>query len=306
MLFVQTAKLPSLLITTTAEKGVVRVNPLTVFAKRFIAGESIEDAMDAVSRLNAEGMTATLDILGENVKDERAALASADDYIRLVERINTSGVDSNVSLKLTQMGMDIGDDFCYDNVKRIVKTAKHYDNFVRIDMEGSEYTQRTINIYTRLRKDFDNVGIVIQAYLLRSEKDIRELTAEGSRIRLCKGAYKEPPSVSFALKDETNASYLNLMKYLLIEGNYPAIATHDTRIIEETKRFAGENGISNGTFEFQMLYGIRRKLQREIVKSGFSMRVYVPYGTHWLPYFTRRLRERKENVFFILKHLFRD
>jgi len=224
MLFVQTAKLPSLLITTTAEKGVVRVNPLTVFAKRFIAGESIEDAMDAVSRLNAEGMTATLDILGENVKDERAALASADDYIRLVERINTSGVDSNVSLKLTQMGMDIGDDFCYDNVKRIVKTAKHYDNFVRIDMEGSEYTQRTINIYTRLRKDFDNVGIVIQAYLLRSEKDIRELTAEGSRIRLCKGAYKEPPSVSFALKDETNASYLNLMKYLLIEGNYPAIA----------------------------------------------------------------------------------
>jgi len=282
------------------------VNPLTVFAKRFIAGERIEDAIDAVSRLNAVGMTATLDILGENVKNERAAQAARDDYLRLLERINTSGVDSNVSLKLTQMGLDIGDDFCYDNVKRIVETAKEYDNFVRIDMEGSEYTQRTIDIFRRLRRDFDNVGIVIQAYLLRSEKDIRELSAEGSKIRLCKGAYKEPPSVAFSSKEATNESYLKLMKYLLTEGTYPAIATHDTRMIDETKRFGSENGISNGTFEFQMLYGIRRKLQREIVSSGFSMRVYVPYGTHWLPYFTRRLRERKENVFFILKHLFKD
>jgi proline dehydrogenase len=282
------------------------VNPLTVIAKRFIAGERIEDAMEAVSALNSEGMSATLDILGENVKNERAAHGAADDYIHLLERITEAGVDSNVSLKLTQMGLDVGNQFCYENVKRIVEKAKSLGNFVRVDMEGSEYTQRTLDVFRKLRGDYDKIGIVIQACLFRSEQDIRELAKEGYRVRLCKGAYKEPPSISYARKDDTNANFISLMKILLKDANYPAIATHDRAMIEPTMRFAKEYEISTDRFEFQMLYGVARKLQREIVQAGYTLRIYVPYGTHWLPYFARRLRERKENIFFVLKHLFRD
>ncbi|MFQ6104891.1 MAG: proline dehydrogenase family protein [Candidatus Glassbacteria bacterium] len=282
------------------------MNPLTIFAKRFIAGEKIEDAIEVVSRLNSEGMTATVDILGENVKNSEAAHRAADAYINLLEEITASGIDSNVSLKLTQMGLDIGDDFCYKNVRRVAQTAKQRGNFVRIDMEGSQYTQRTLDVFRKLRSEFENVGTVIQAYLFRSEKDIKELNLEGSRIRLCKGAYKEPPSISFNSKDQTNENFIRLMKILLTEGTYPAIATHDPAMIEATKKFAYENSISKDRFEFQMLYGIGRKLQRELARAGYTIRVYVPYGTHWLPYFARRLRERKENIFFVLRHLFRD
>jgi len=262
--------------------------------------------MRAVSSLNSMGMKATLDILGENVESDQEARSSADAYIRLIERITASGVDSNVSVKLTQMGLDVGEKFCLDNVTRIIEAARSGDNFVRIDMEGSDYTERTITLFKKLRKNFDNVGIVIQSYLFRSEQDIKDLTALDCRIRLCKGAYKEPDSISFGTKEEVNDNYIRLMKILLAEGTYPAIATHDRAMVDATKRFAAENGITKDHFEFQMLYGVARKLQREIVEEGYTMRVYVPYGSHWLPYFARRLRERRENVFFILKHLFRD
>ncbi len=282
------------------------MNPLTIFAKRFIAGERTEDAMEAVAVLNAAGMSATLDILGENVGNEEEATRAADEYIDLLDRIAESGVDSGVSLKLTMMGLDVSDEFCYENVKRVVEKARQRDRFVRVDMEGSDYTQRTLDIFRRLRVDFENVGIVIQACLKRSEKDIRELNAEGHRVRLCKGAYKEPPSIAFARKEDTNDSYIALMKLLLRDGTSPAIATHDSDMIEATVAYADEIGLTHEGFEFQMLYGIGRTLQRELVERGYTMRVYVPYGTHWLPYFARRLRERKENIFFVLRHLFAD
>jgi proline dehydrogenase len=290
----------------TAMKGSLPVNPLTIFARRFIAGETIEDAMKAVAELNREGMTATLDILGENVKSEQEAIRSADAYIQLLERISSAKVNSNVSIKLTMMGLDVGEEFCYQNVKRITNAAREHDNFVRVDMEGSSYTQRTLDVFRRLRQEYEKVGIVIQSYLFRSEKDVEALNAEGCRVRLCKGAYKEPPDISFKSKEDTNANYVKLMKMLMANGNYPAIATHDSKMIDETVRYVKENGITNDKFEFQMLYGIRRNLQRELIKQGYSVRIYVPYGTHWLPYFVRRLRERKENIFFVLKHLFRD
>lgn len=282
------------------------MNPLIIVAKRFIAGERIEDAVEVVARLNSEGLKATLDVLGENVKDDAEALKAADQYIEVIERIASSGIDSNVSLKLTQMGLDIGDDFCLANVSRILERADLHGNFVRIDMEGSPYTQRTLDLFRKLRKAHRNVGVVIQAYLKRSEKDVRELNAEGARVRLCKGAYKEPPSIAFKRKEGTNANFLKLMRLLLTGGTYPAIATHDRAIIEATLAFAREKGIPREGFEFQMLYGIGRKRQAELVRDGYTVRVYIPFGTHWLPYFARRLRERKENVLFVLKHLFTD
>jgi proline dehydrogenase len=275
-------------------------------AKRFVAGERIEDAVQAITRLNSEGMKATLDVLGENVKHEHEAKRAADHYIEVVERIEAAKIDSNVSLKLTQMGLGIGDDFCLRNVSRILERANHRRNFVRLDMEGSAYTQRTLDLFRRLRKVHQNAGVVIQAYLYRSEKDVRELNTEGARVRLCKGAYKEPSSIAFRSKADTNANFVKLTKLLLTEGTYPAIATHDRTIIEETLKFVKEKGISRDKFEFQMLYGIGRKLQRELVKDGYTVRIYVPFGTHWLPYYTRRLRERRENVLFLLKHLFTD
>jgi proline dehydrogenase len=282
------------------------MNPLILLAKRFIAGERIEDAVHAVRQLNSERLKATLDVLGENVRQEHEARRAADQYIDVIERIKVTGIESHVSLKLTQMGLDIGDDFCAANVSRIVERANRYGNFVRLDMEGSHYTQRTLDMFTRLRQAHENVGIVIQAYLYRSEKDIGELNAMGARVRLCKGAYKEPSSIAFPRKEETNANFIKLMKLLLTEGTYPAIATHDRAIIEETLRFVKERKIPREKYEFQMLYGIGRSLQRELVAGGHTVRIYVPFGTHWLPYYTRRLRERKENVFFLLKHLFGD
>jgi proline dehydrogenase len=282
------------------------VNPLTIFAKRFIAGERTEDALEAVSALNGAGLCATLDILGENVRNEEEATRAADEYIGLLDRIAASGVDSNVSLKLTMMGLDISDEFCYENVRRVVEKARERENFVRIDMEGSAYTQRTLDLFRRLRADYENVGIVIQACLKRSEQDIRDLNADGHRVRLCKGAYKEPADIAFVRKEDTNANYIALMKLLLRNGTHPAIATHDRAMIDATIAFVDELGLTENRFEFQMLYGIGRKLQRELVGRGFTMRVYVPYGRHWLPYYVRRLRERKENIFFVLKHLIGD
>jgi len=280
------------------------VGVLTFLASRFVAGETKEDAVAAVKVLNSAGIKTTLDILGENVSSEQMARDLANQYIEVLETIQANSITANVSLKLTQMGLDISDDFCYENVGRIIETAKAQNNFVRIDMEGSDYTDRTLNLVYRWADKYENVGTVIQAMLRRSEKDIIELNRRGIRVRLCKGAYKEPSTVAFAKKDEVNDNYIALMKLLLESGQFHSIATHDNAMIEATKRYAEENNIGKDKFEFQMLYGINRAGQKRLVSEGYGMLVYVPFGTHWFPYYYRRLRERKENVLFVLKHLF--
>ncbi|MGC8927531.1 MAG: proline dehydrogenase family protein [Myxococcota bacterium] len=278
---------------------------LYIFAKRFVAGEELSEAIPAIKALNEKGIMVTFDHLGENVTTEEMAKSAADTYLDLLDVIKKEGLNSNVSVKLTQMGLDLGDEFCLNNVERIVKKAQELNNFVRIDMEGSAYTQRTLDITYKLFEKYQNVGVVIQAMLLRSEEDVKELNKRGIRVRLCKGAYKEPASVAYQKKEQVNENYLKLMKILLTEGKYPGIATHDEKIIEECKRYISENKIESSRFEFQMLYGIRRDLQLQLVKEGFNMRVYVPYGKEWFPYFYRRLRERKENLFFVMKNFFK-
>ncbi len=278
---------------------------LYIFAKRFVAGEELSEAIPAIKALNEKGIMVTFDHLGENVTTEEMAKSAADTYLDLLDVIKKEGLNSNVSVKLTQMGLDLEDEFCLNNVERIVKKAQELNNFVRIDMEGSAYTQRTLDITYKLFEKYQNVGVVIQAMLLRSEEDVKELNKRGIRVRLCKGAYKEPASVAYQKKEQVNENYLKLMKILLTEGKYPGIATHDEKIIEECKRYISENKIESSRFEFQMLYGIRRDLQLQLVKEGFNMRVYVPYGKEWFPYFYRRLRERKENLFFVMKNFFK-
>ncbi|MEE9554309.1 MAG: proline dehydrogenase family protein [candidate division Zixibacteria bacterium] len=275
---------------------------LTFFAKRFIAGETKQQAVEAVKALNGMGMKTTLDILGENVSSEKMASDLAERYIEILETIDSMKITANVSLKLTQMGMDISDDFCYENVGRIIETAKQRGNFVRIDMEGSDYTERTLNLVYRWAEKHDNVGTVIQSMLLRSEDDIKELNRRGIGVRLCKGAYKEPASVAFQKKDDVNANFIKLTALLLDSGVFHSIATHDNDMIEAVKKYATLKNIGKDKFEFQMLYGINRVGQKKLVSEGYGMLVYVPFGTHWFPYFYRRLRERKENVFFVLKH----
>jgi proline dehydrogenase len=295
------------------------VGLLTFLARRFIAGETKEDAVRAVRDLNALGIKTTLDILGENVTSEQMARDLADKYIDVLKTISHEHVKANVSVKLTQMGLDISDfgdidelsrvelsradDFCFENVSRIIEAARDRGNFVRIDMEGSPYTQRTLELVYRWAERYDNVGTVIQAMLRRSEDDIAELVRRGIRVRLCKGAYKEPSSVAFQKKEEVNENYLRLMKILLNSGQFHSIATHDNAMIEAARKYADENGIGKDKFEFQMLYGINRSGQVKLAREGYGMLVYVPFGTHWFPYYYRRLRERKENILFILKHL---
>jgi proline dehydrogenase len=277
------------------------------FALRFVAGETPDQAIRAVSALNAKGIRASLDHLGENVTRPHEAVAAADSYIDILNLIASTGVDSNVSLKLTQMGLDIDEELCLDNVCRILKRARELDNFVRLDMESSAYTDRTLGMFRRLWNEmgFRNVGVVLQAYLYRTEADVREMNALGARVRLCKGAYNEPPEHAFPRKADVDANYAKLTRLLLTEGNYPGIATHDERLIEYTKRFAASRGISPATFEFQMLYGVRRESQEQLARQGYNMRVYVPYGQEWYPYFMRRLAERPANVVFVLGNLIR-
>jgi proline dehydrogenase len=277
------------------------------FALRFVAGETLDHAVRAIRALNQQGIMATVDHLGENVTDSRAAVAAADVYLEILDRIHAERLNSNVSLKLTQMGLDIDEELCYRNVARICEHAKELNNFVRIDMESSAYTERTLNIFRRLWHEagYRNVGVVLQAYLYRTENDVREMNRIGARVRLCKGAYNEPPTVAFPRKADVDANFARLTRLLLTEGNYPAIATHDERLINYTKRFAAAKGIAASRFEFQMLYGIRRELQLELVRQGYNMRVYVPYGTEWYPYFMRRLAERPANVVFVVSSLFK-
>jgi proline dehydrogenase len=275
-------------------------------AKRFVAGHTVDEAVAAVRKLNEQGITATLDVLGENVTERNAAEAAMSSYLRTLDEIRHSNVRANVSLKLTQMGLDIEREFCLANLVRICERASVLQGFVRIDMEGSNYTQKTLDLFYDLFQRHNNVGIVIQAYLHRSLKDTQQLIDLGVRVRLCKGAYKEPPKLALQKMPEIRENFKKLAEALLQEGDYPALATHDDELISWVKSFTASHGIGKEKFEFQMLYGVRPDTQRKLAAEGYNMRVYVPYGTHWLPYFYRRLRERKENVYFVLKHLFRS
>lgn len=275
---------------------------LTIMARRFVAGQTIKQAMNAVKSLNAQNIMATIDFLGEDVKSKQEATAAADEYLRLLDAIDEHKVNSNVSLKLTMMGLEIDSEFCFENVKRIVEHAAGYNNFVRIDMEGSPVTQVTLDIFKRLREQYSNVGIVLQAYLYRTEKDAEEISAKGYNVRLCKGAYKEPAEIAFPKKEEVNENYIKLAKILLDGEGKTAIATHDRKMIEPLKEYIQENQIAREKYEWQMLYGIERKLQAELAKQGEAVRVYVPYGNDWLGYFSRRMMERKENFLFAVRH----
>lgn len=277
---------------------------LTKAAARFVAGETIEEAVAAIKKLNEKGIAVTFDHLGEDVDTKEKAIEGAAEYVRIIEAIDKNKLNSNVSIKLTQMGLGLGADFCVENVTTILEAAKKYGNFVRIDMEGSDVTQVTLDVFYKLYAKYpQNVGIVIQAYLYRSEKDIEELIKNKATMRLCKGAYKEPKEVAYQ-KEEVIANYMKLAKKILKSGQYHGIATHDFGIIEEVKKFVKEEKIPNSQFEFQMLYGIEREAQEKLVKEGYNMRVYVPYGTEWMPYTIRRMKERKENVWFVVKHFF--
>jgi len=275
-------------------------------ARRFVAGETLEEAVAAARRCNEAGMMASLDYLGENVASTTDAQRSRDAYLEIFETIAHEKLQANVSCKLTQLGLDINTEFCAGLVLSIAERAASLDNFLRVDMEGSAYTQRTIDLVKRVRSRNPAVGTVIQSYLYRSEKDIGDLLAGGCRIRLCKGAYKEPEDVAFPRKADVDVNYVRLMQILICGGFYHAIATHDPRMIAATIRHAAAKGIPKDDFEFQMLYGVRTDLQRRLVKDGYRVRIYIPFGNDWFPYFMRRLAERPANVGFILRNLFRS
>ena len=274
-------------------------------ARRFVAGEELDDALAAARACNEAGMTVSLDYLGENVSSRDDALRARDTYLNIFDRIAQEKLDANVSLKLTQLGLDLGEEFCQGLVESIVGRAAGYGNFVRLDMEGSAYTHRTIELTKRVRAKSAAVGVVIQSYLYRSEQDVKDLLGIGCRIRLCKGAYKEPPQIAFPAKADVDANYIKLMRLLLSSGIYHGIATHDPRMIDATTRFAAEQKIAKESFEFQMLYGIRTDLQQKLVRNGYRMRIYIPYGRDWFPYFMRRLAERPANLVFFARNLLR-
>jgi proline dehydrogenase len=275
-------------------------------SERFVAGEALDDALRVARKINSEGITLTLDHLGESVTSLAEAAEARDVYIRTLNGIYENNICSNVSLKLTQFGLDLSEQQCRANVGQLVEQAAHGGNFVRIDMESSTYTERTIRLVEDLHAQHGAVGTVIQAYLYRSRKDIEDLCARHIRVRLCKGAYLEPESVALPRKADVDRNYVELMKLLLDEGEYPAIATHDEKIIQQAKAYSSSRGISPDRFEFQMLYGIRRDLQRRLVAEGYRLRLYVPFGKAWYPYFMRRLAERPANVFFLARHMFRQ
>ena len=278
------------------------------FARRFVAGETLADALSAVRTLNAKGITASLDLLGESVSNEREARAAASEYLRIFDRIHEERIDANVSLKLTAMGLDISEELCVAIMHDVLDRAQQYETFVRLDMEASAYTERTLRLFEeRLYPAYKaHVGIVLQSYLYRTWSDVERAVQIGCRVRLCKGAYKEPASVAFPDKREVDANFVKCMHALLERGNYPGIATHDPAIITEAKRFVAEMAIDRSRFEFQMLYGVRRDLQDQLVREGYRLRVYVPFGTQWYPYLMRRLAERPANVAFITGNVVRE
>lgn len=277
-------------------------------ASRFVAGETVDAAIAAVRGLNTAGISASLDLLGEAVGDPAEACAARDAYLDALDRIRVAGADCNVSVKLTQMGLEIDESLCVENMRAIIAKAKGYDSFVRIDMEQSAYTETTRQLFTqRLYPEFGNaVGVVLQSYLRRTERDVEEMIALGARVRLCKGAYKEPATVAFPAKRDVDANFIACMERLLERGNHPGIATHDDKIIAHAKAFARRVGIPSERYEFQMIYGVRRDLQHALRREGYTMRVYVPFGTHWYPYLMRRLAERPANIAFIVANLVKE
>jgi proline dehydrogenase len=275
-------------------------------ALRFVAGEELSDAVAAVREINARGMTATLDHLGENVTSRAEAAEATEACCRIMRIVADTGIECNASLKLTQLGLDLGADVALTNLENVVGLAAELDNFVRIDMESSEYVDRTLDIFFQVFSRYRNVGVVIQANLYRSRQDLERLIDAGARVRLVKGAYLEPASVAFQRKSDVDASFVHLMERLLDAATYPAIATHDPRMIDATRRFARTHDIDRSQFEFQMLYGIRRDLQTRLAAEGYRLRVYVPYGTHWYPYLMRRMAERPANLMFVLGNLARE
>jgi proline dehydrogenase len=278
------------------------------FASRFVAGESVEQGVEAARELGRRGITASLDLLGESITIESEATAARDQYLRMLDQMAASGVEVNVSVKLTQMGLDISEALCVANMIAILEQAAALNGFVRLDMEGSDYTERTLEFFRR--RLFDrfgtHCGVVIQSMLRRSEQDIENLIAMGARVRLCKGAYLEPPEVAFPDKADVDRNYVRLMERLLVAGNYPGLATHDQAIIAHAREFTRREGISSDRFEFQMLYGVRRDLQDGLRKAGYRLRVYIPFGTQWYPYLMRRLAERPANIAFMLGNIVRE
>jgi proline dehydrogenase len=268
----------------------------------------LPEALDAVRRLNAKNISASLDLLGESVTNEREARASGNAYLEILDRIHERELEANVSLKLTAMGLDISEELCVSIMHDVLSRAQSYDTFVRIDMESSEYTERTLRLFEdRFYPAYKHhVGIVLQSYLLRTWADVERAIALRCRVRLCKGAYKEPSTVAFRDKEDVDRNYVKCMQALLERGHYPAIATHDPALIAAAKRFAAEHGVDLSAFEFQMLYGVRRDLQERLVREGYRMRVYVPFGTQWYPYLMRRLAERPANVAFITANVMRE
>lgn len=267
-------------------------------SRRFVAGDTLEDAISAATRLNEAGLRVTLDFLGESVSDHEEARTAARAYGASLEAIDDSAAESTISLKLTQLGLDIDEAFCESNLRAIVQRAESLGNFVRIDMESSSHTERTLRLFRRVFSDHQNVGVVIQSYLRRSEQDVRELAALGAPVRLCKGAYQEPPSVAFQSREEVDANFVALMRLLLGSGAPTAIATHDDRMIQATIDHLASAGLDRDVFEFQMLYGVRRDYQRKLVEDGYGMRIYVPYGSQWYSYLMRRMAERPQNLLF--------
>jgi proline dehydrogenase len=279
------------------------MNPLTIFARRFVAGERPQDAVRVGERLQAKGIKATFDKLGEDVLDAGAAKRATDaakDLLRLIP----SGIERNISIKMSSMGQEISRDLCLENVSGILDVAKEVGGFVRLDMEGSKLTEDTLDVFHELRRRHENVGIVLQAALHRTSDDVKEAVRRGDQVRLCKGAYKEPPKIALQDMGKIREAYKACAHHLLDAGNHPAVATHDEELIADTIAYTKAQKIAASRFEFQMLFGLRKGRWESLVRDGHNVRIYVPFGTHWIPYFYRRLRERKENIFFVFKNLF--
>ncbi len=301
-----------------AQATITRLPFAWQMASRFVSGTTTAEAIRAIQALNQKGLFATLDFLGESVTNRAEAARAADEYACILDQIAASGVRANVSLKLTQFGLDLDQALCLDNVRRVVEKARQLGIFVRVDMEGTPHTDRTLAIVAALRGEFENVGTVLQAYLYRTEQDLLALADAGTRIRLCKGAYKEPADLAFPQKADVDANFVKLTRLLLDragnarpsgDGRTPplaAIATHDEKMIAATKAYVAETGVARELVEFQMLNGVRRDLQEQLTREGFPVRVYVPYGTHWYPYFMRRLAERPANVWFFVSNYFKN
>lgn len=289
------------LSNSRSARKVLTGTPVTrSMSRRFVPGERVDDVLEAARAANALGLKVTGNYLGEAVHSEAAARVAANTYVTLLQRIAAEGLDANASLKFTQMGQDISDQVLDDNLGRVLAAAKEGEIFLRFDMESSDYTGRTLEAFEKLWADgWRNIGVVLQSYLKRTPGDVRRMIELGARVRICKGAYAEPPDVAWQDPAKIRAAYIESMRWLMSDGVYPGIATHDDRIIEAARDFASREGISRSRFEFQMLYGVRRDLQRELVADGYNVRVYVPFGEKWYPYLMRRLAERPENVLFM-------